>query len=316
MTLLRKLSRATILVRSGEEIYNAVREAPEGAVIQLAAGRWHEGPPVGLITKSLTLRGKGAARTVIQAGIQRPVVLVRAEGTKPVHVVLEGLTVLTRHPIGGAGVRVEGSAQVTLRHCILSDNDAGIELRDSAQGTIVNTNIFANRGGVSVLDGASATITRCRIFENEFDGICIAGCGQAAITNCSICQNGVTGVYAKGNSRVKIGRCRVSRNEQAGICLEHSAEATIEGNRIKSNGGYGVLAGGTYTFRDVAGKLLCQIHPCFEAFRGYVAGKGNTIRGHLSHNVSPTDLAFLVSVTVGDLDRRGLCPSNGDASKD
>ena len=132
----------TITVQPGESIQEAIDAAPEGAVICLVEGEWMENLK---ITKSLTLRGAGAERSVIRAK-EDGVPLVRISSPKVIQVVVGDLRVTGAWGLlKGYGILVEGSAQATITGCTVSENGwYGILLLDSAQATISENRILGN----------------------------------------------------------------------------------------------------------------------------------------------------------------------------
>ena len=166
----------TIFVQPGQSIQAAIDKAPEGAVICLPAGTWNENIT---IEKTLTLRGKGPERTVID-GVQYGRSVVRIGGDGSVMVRLQGLRIVGAE--GSAeGVRVENSAQATIEGCDISENNVGILLRGSLQATIIE----------------------CTISENRWEGIVLSGSAQATITENVIQDNRGCGIFSSSTREVR-----------------------------------------------------------------------------------------------------------------
>ena len=160
-------------------ILSALEEARSGDIITIAPGIYEENL---VITKSISLIGAGADKTVIKslrAGY--PVILIESEEEIKVH--LEGLKITEAQrfsedercaddPICPDGLLVRGEAQVTLENCTVFDNeDEGLDIRESAQVTIANSRVSGNGSGIQVQDGAQVTLTNSQVFDNLFRGI-------------------------------------------------------------------------------------------------------------------------------------------------
>lgn len=131
---------APVAVRPGE-LAAAIREAPEGAVIELAPGVYSGHLQ---IKKPLEIRGRGGADpSIVDGGGQGRVITVSAPG-----VVLRGLT-----------IRNSGKS--------LAKEDSGIFLTKAATGAVVENNVLlGNLIGIDVKGAADA-----RIAGNHIEGL-------------------------------------------------------------------------------------------------------------------------------------------------
>jgi nitrous oxidase accessory protein len=129
------------VIRPDESIQRAIDGAPEGAVLQLAAGTWQENIR---IDRSLTLRGAGARKTIMD-GIKEGYPVVWIAAGEKIRVKLEGLTIIGAErgdaAIGADGILIQGEARVSITNASISESRHGILLRDSAEAEITGTTI-------------------------------------------------------------------------------------------------------------------------------------------------------------------------------
>lgn len=128
----------SVLTVSPGGLAAALREAPPGAVLELAPGRYEGGV---VIEKPLVIRGQGAdGGSVIDGGGSGRVVTIDAPD-----VILQGVTVR------GSGIS-------------LFDEDAGVYLTKNAAGAVVEDNFLTeNLIGVAVKGATDAIVRRNRI---------------------------------------------------------------------------------------------------------------------------------------------------------
>jgi nitrous oxidase accessory protein NosD len=262
----------TVTVQPGESIQQAIDQAAEGAVICLAAGTWEENVR---IEKGLTLRGRGAERTVID-GIREnfPVVWIRGpEKAQRISVKLEGLRITgaegqdcadweqrlctsgvtvqgrVRAEISnvsiarngsdpfGYGLLLTGSAEATISRSTILGNPATIELRDTAQLELVNSTAGGGRFGIELRDAAEATIDETAISGVYWSAVWIDGQANLRVHHSTIAQNG-GGIEVAGSARAQVAENVIERNSGCGIAALGSGEAQVEGqgNRMADNG--------------------------------------------------------------------------------
>jgi len=323
VTVGQQTPSCTIFVQPGESIQAAIDRAPDGAVICLSEGTWKENIA---IEKSLTLRGQGAEKTVIN-GVKEgyPVVWITSSD-KATQTRIAGLTISeakggctdTDKGICAYGMLIQGRAQVTISSCTISENGEGIDLWDSARAEVSDSIISRNEGigirvkgssqaditsstvsgnlfGIGLEESAKARITRSTIFENTWVGIWLWESVQAEITGSTISENH-DGIQLRGSAQAKITASTISGNRWVGIMLWDETRAIIEENEIINNVGYGVAL---------------RQWPCFftfKVFSGHVSGRANTIPGPAEPDgngkgaVCPSELNFLMSEQGGELD--------------
>lgn len=264
----------TITVHPGESIQEAIDAAPEGAVLCLTEGTWTE---VLTLTKSLTLRGAGASRTLIKPSRTGPIVVIRSEADKPIpHVVIEDLAIQGAKGFLAYGIALLYEAQATILRCAVSD---------------------CTWSGISLWHDARALISDCTLSDNHLAGLEIAFRSEAEVTWSEVTGN-LVGIMVHGEAHGTITDCTIRSNWGDGIALLDQSVARLERNRIVANGVRGVTL--MEEGCDWTGP----------AFAGLVSGWGNTIPspGEADANarcgVCPDDLGFLLTTQGGELDRR------------
>ncbi len=108
-----------LTLKPSESIQKAIDKAPEGALISLEEGVWKENL---VIKKSITLRGKGAGKSVIEGvakqGLEKVYIMLVAspQKNKTIRVVLQNLTLRVspgNHDI--SGIKLMGAHGLSLR---------------------------------------------------------------------------------------------------------------------------------------------------------------------------------------------------------
>lgn len=257
-------------LRPGESLQEAIDRAEPGSVLRLAAGTWDENI---VISKSLTLRGAGRDETVVR-GVESgyPVVRIGLEevGEGP-EVAIESLQVADaqgticaelrmyedrlrgdRRPhkeVCPYGVLIEGSADVSLSDCLVSNNRTGVVGIGTATIEVRNCEIRGNDWeGIYVAARAVVVVHDSVIIGNGAAGVGIANEASASISECTIEDNIGDGVGVADLGQVFIVRCTITGNAWSGVKLVHGAVATLDSNRIVGNSGFGIapLSGDCY----------------------------------------------------------------------
>jgi len=179
----------TIAVEPGDCIQEAIDGAPEGAVICLAEGTWQANLE---ISKTLTLRGRGAATAIRSESDDLPVLWVDASQGREeeVIVVLADLHLTGGTERGGHGILVTGTAQATITGCIITDNVMGIVLLDYGRAEIRESLVSENElGGIVAVHSTQATIADCELVENTAAGIVLEHETRVTLTGNTIIGN-------------------------------------------------------------------------------------------------------------------------------
>lgn len=170
-------------------IREAIDSARDGDTILIGPGTYRENLK---ITKSLTLRGAGQEKTVIE-GARAGYPVVRVESDSKIKVQLEDLALTgaqkfsedqecaVEYPkwICPDGLQARGKAQVTLTHVRVSDNRVtdGLFLLDSSQVTLKDSQVSGNGyDGLLVEDDVQVTIEGSLIEGNGTNDWCQSHC--------------------------------------------------------------------------------------------------------------------------------------------
>lgn len=286
-----------VVVQPGESIQRAIDLAPPGAAITLAAGAWEENLVIG---KPLTLRGAGAAASVIHAREPgQPVIRITANG--PIEVQIQGLTAgegRFAEPYENHGVLVEGKARLTLVDCAVVGNEwHGVLIRDEAQAVLIRCWVTENWIHGVAVDGGQAFVTGCTVEANGAYGIGILF-GPVTIERSTVRGNGSHGIAVAGGAcAVTITGCTIDGNGWSGVQVGGLAELALVENRILQNGEYGVAL------------YEGPCSPTEGTFGGRVSGGKNAIpsqedaEGNRLGAVCPPELHFLLTEDGGALDR-------------
>lgn len=274
-----------ISVTTGESIQTAIERAPQGAVIYIAPGRYHENL---LITQSVTLIGKGEDpdAVLIKSAVGRNTVTIL--GGQEVEVVLENLKLTSFRDDFTAGVMITGEALVELRSCFLTANGIGIVVMPGAKAVLQDSNINGNKTGLWAMrmaevmlqdsningngigitnEGALVNLKRSTINGNVV-GIQDMLEGRTTILDCTISYN-FFGIMAYG-SLMRVESSVISKNVN-GITLMNDTLITVCRNEITLNTGYGL--------RTYCRECIRHGFDAARLFTGTVWGEGNFIPG-------------------------------------
>ncbi len=264
------------------KIQGAVNAALSGDAINVATGTYRENVKV---DKSLTVKGAGSARTIVDGNKAGSVFMV-GKGNANAVVRLSGMTIKNGKADYGAGIYNNG--KLTVASCAISENKAwyGGGIRNYGTLTVTGSTISANSclktkiiygsGGASweypgsgggIYNSGIATITGSTISKNSAleDGGGIYNSGTVTITGSTLSGNSLIGsirynsygggIYNKGTMTVTSST--ISGNYAThGGGIANSGTATVKsskisGNTVKYKGGgianYGIYKSGTFT---------------------------------------------------------------------
>jgi parallel beta-helix repeat protein len=294
-------------------LQEAINQVRPGGTITVAAGTYRGQLQ---IYKSVTIRGAGSGRTILQApGTDWTVVNI---ATDQLNVVLEGLTVtggrrgvqidtgpngnitlkevkVDRNGAGGrtdVGILVFGQGTVTLEQVSISGNRGqGIGVFGRPHVTVRNTTIAQNaQHGIFTIGRPTMVIESSTIRGNELRGIGLFNDTQATIHRSTIENNGgFSGIVLANNSQVTIEGSTISRNVEAGIFVGWNAQAEIRDNQITDNRtnaqgffGWGIAlrAGAQVT---IEGNAISG-HPLSGIAVGAPNLNGEAVRAEISNN--------------------------------
>ncbi len=225
------------IVRPGESIQAAIDAARAGDVICLDRGEWTESL---VITKSLTLVGRGSGRTAIaQDQFHLPAVDITGVNDQSITVQLKRLSV--SGDLGHTGITIGGTAAVELSECRVSGMLYGIQVSDSAHLTLSNSSIFDCRQRAMVLlDSARVEVDDSRVSENRGLGIWASDSVEITLRDSQVSRNGGHGLFLRDDTRVTVIDGSISNNGIAGLSLSGQSQAQLLRSEVARNSAHGI----------------------------------------------------------------------------
>ncbi|MDP8959532.1 MAG: right-handed parallel beta-helix repeat-containing protein, partial [Actinomycetota bacterium] len=241
-------------------IRRALAEAPIGAVIRLAAGRY---PETLLVSRPVTIEGPPDGSAVIEGDAGAPVVTL--VGTRDVtlrHLTISG---------GEVGVLVKGSDGIVISDNAITDNGLrgvwlvhgsaeivrnvvrnttspygkGIHVANamSRPRSIIQGNLVEASGADGILTNFARTVIRGNnVRNNDGYGINVSEMSVADVTDNTVTGSGRPGIFVVDMSTALVEGNRVA-GESHGVHLEFHSQAWVTGNRIAATSGCPVVTG-------------------------------------------------------------------------
>jgi SpoVK/Ycf46/Vps4 family AAA+-type ATPase len=208
-------------------IGDAVRAAPDDAVISIDAGEYAE--TLAIADRRLTLRGTGIV--VLDAtGSDRPVVQARGGYL--------GLRSITVRAGEGAAVEMDGG-ELVLDRCELSaPYGPGLRVGAGAMCRVTRCTVTDVRDGV-VIEDAGGVFEDVRIRQVEGDGVIVRLGAAPSIRNCEITACGGRGVYVYQAGRPVVEGCEISQVAE-GIVVAHESAPILRRCRVHDVQGVGI----------------------------------------------------------------------------
>lgn len=176
------------------------------------------------ITKSITIDGTGTLAAILASGTNGVIINATAADT----VTLRGLSI-NGACTGLDGVRILQAKDVNIEDCVIFKfSSDGIEATDS-DGVNVNirNTVLRNNG-----EGINASST--------------AGIQEWTFEKCSLNDNTLNGIHAKGNTRMNVRECVLSGNTADGVnadAVAGNAVVNLHNCQLFGNNSDGVQAG-------------------------------------------------------------------------
>jgi parallel beta-helix repeat protein len=208
-------------------IGEAIRAAPEGALVVVRAGRYREAV---MIDKAVEVVGEG-----VRGGV-----VVEAEETDAI-VIATPRAWVRNLTVRAVGARLNGSGAIWVRSgrpviegCDLTssagsvmyvtgpDSDPAVRDCEIADG---------KNAGIWVEENGKGTFERCRVTGNAYAGIAARTGGDPAVRDCTVTGNRDHGIAVLSGGRGTITGCTVTGNMPEGWWVEAGAGGTRRGNR-------------------------------------------------------------------------------------
>ncbi len=271
ITSAQEVSPCTVQVQPGESLQGVIDHAPAGAVICIPAGTWTGAIS---ITKSLTLRGTDAGKTVIIGKKEwMPAIAV----TSPTNVQTVSVTIAKMTISGsGDGIGGNGNVHLNITDCSLSANrSTGLNLQGAARADLTGCILTGNFQGVIAVDSSWVTITSSTVSKNKNTGIKLMGNAYVEISNSTISDN-FYGAEIETSNDADISNTTFSGNQFDGMDIYGSPRVTITGCEVSGSGRNGIAIGNTanvsITDCTISGNATTGILLDASAIRAVVSG--------------------------------------------
>ncbi|MFW9835476.1 MAG: right-handed parallel beta-helix repeat-containing protein, partial [Candidatus Thorarchaeota archaeon] len=172
--------------------------------------------------------------------------------------------------------------------CVVNRNGLGIRVTYDRNTTIVNTTVsYNNDVGILLYYADWFTLTNCTVTDNGMTGVSGGlGFGMSSVTGNVISRNGWYGLYDVGGGSVVASNII---SENAGHGISYEGTVLITGNQIHDNGGSGIITEFTgvtnITWNSITGNHEYGI--VFERHAGYDRDNliyGNSLGGNMLGN--------------------------------
>jgi hypothetical protein len=211
-------------------IGSALLDAPDGAAVAIASGRYAE--TLELSGRRITLQAEAGATVVLDGeGADCPTLRVM-DG----ELVLRGLDIRAGD---NAAVAVDRTS-LTIEQCSLrSRTRPALTVHASSTFTIDRCTVGGGESGV-VVEGASGRILDTTVTGITGDGMVVALGSDPLVRGCMISSCGGRGIYVYQYSRPELTDCEVSQTGAEGIGVAHGSTPTIRRVGIRDTRGPGL----------------------------------------------------------------------------
>ncbi|WP_436501587.1 right-handed parallel beta-helix repeat-containing protein [Actinokineospora sp. HUAS TT18] len=210
-------------------IGEALRDAPDGAVVRVAAGTYAE--TLDLAGRRLTLVADGGRVVIDAAGTDQPA--VRVVGGS---LALQGIEV---HGGTAGGVSSDGAELAMIRCTVTTERGSGISVRGTGPFDVSKCAITSAEQGV-VIEGASGRLEDTTIDDVTGDGITVGMGADPVIRNCAVTGCGLRGLYVYQYGRPVVEGCEFAHTGAEGIAVAHHSAPEIRRCSIHDTRGVGV----------------------------------------------------------------------------
>ncbi|MBC3841040.1 right-handed parallel beta-helix repeat-containing protein [Streptacidiphilus sp. 4-A2] len=251
------MSRQVLLVSRGRagayrSIGEALRDATDGALITIAAGRYEE---TLTITRPVTLAAEHADAEVRIHADSGSTLMLDAEAVQLSGLVLSGadreapVLDVRRGQAALDGCQVVGDAwsavlawqdgSVALRECTVSNGrGAGIVVTSGEGNLIERTRITGvASSAVVVAEHGGLTVRDCTIDRARGNGVCVNGQGSVVVEDSRITGSGKPAVAVEQAGRAQLRRLTVSGSAALDAYLTSSGETLLSGCRFEGSRG-------------------------------------------------------------------------------
>ncbi len=237
-------------------IADAVADAPEGALIVVAPGRYSENL---VLSKPVTItaeQGIGTVTVQSVSGVAVAVettfaalsglVVVSTDQENPAVVVVQGQLGLTECSVEGAGwssVFASGDGTVLMRDCTVRNKIGAGVVVTARDNSALESCRFEGLGtsAVVVADDGWLTMRACTVTKVGGNGICLNGRGTLKIEDTAISETGKPAIAVEQQATITGTRISVSDVRGIGFYLATSGEVALESSSVERVGGEAVF---------------------------------------------------------------------------
>lgn len=254
-----------IRLEPGHDLETAVKNAPDGAVIELDAGDYRLERGL-YVHRSLTLKGAGADATRLVCTGEAYVLCYRGRGSfaaSGIGFVHEGEAWGDGLVVEGGTARLEGCAFTGAVHRAEDQRGGdGLVLGDATGGTVRDCESYGNQANGIRLWGQSAPVLDGnRAFDNGWNGIVYFGAtgGTARDNRCE--RNGCNGIGVNGAAQVVVEGNSLIANAWNGLCFVDDTGGTVRSNHCERNEGSDIYVAGPVRLRLEDNTAVVEVFP-------------------------------------------------------
>ncbi|MBS2553606.1 right-handed parallel beta-helix repeat-containing protein [Catenulispora sp. NL8] len=236
-------------------IGDALRQATDGALISVSAGRYEESL---LIDKVVTLAPEGAGGDVEIHGGSGPALIVDADAVQltnltlvgtddqaPIVEVRRGEAVLDDCRVTGpawTSLLAHGAGTLALRDCrIANPAGAGVVVTSPGANVVENTDIEdVASSALVVSERGRLTVRGCRIRRTGGNGVCVNGHSRTEIQDTEIEGSSKPALAVEQNAALEAKGLRITGSSQLDVYLTTRGEVTLLDSAFTGSGGQGV----------------------------------------------------------------------------
>jgi parallel beta helix pectate lyase-like protein/ATPase family protein associated with various cellular activities (AAA)/AAA lid domain-containing protein len=258
------MASRTLLVAPGRHgayptIGDALGDAPDGGVIAVAAGTYHE--TFELTDRRLTIRAHEGGDVVLDGTGGDWLALAVRGGSLALH----GLTVRA-----GAGAVLADDVDLTVERCTLSTKSGpALVVRGCRRFAVSRCTVDGADQGV-VVESATGRIDETTVRDIAGDGIVIGLGADPELRNCTVSDCGQRGVYVYRYARPVLEACEVSRTAHEGIAVAQQSRPELRRCKVSDVGAVGIV------FAAGCGGAVDSCHVDNSAAPGILVAEGAT----------------------------------------
>ncbi|SDJ54304.1 Right handed beta helix region [Actinokineospora alba] len=208
----------------------ALRDARDGATINVLRGRYEENLVIGRIVTITAEDGPGTVEVVARTGTGS-VAVVAASAAQFSGLVLSGED--TDHP--ALDIR---HGEVAIEDCQVSAASWAAVLAHGQGSVVLRGCTVTSTGGAGIVITSSlpSTAENCEVLDAASSGIVVAEEGSLELRHVAVRRAGGNGICVNGRSRVVIENCQIVDSAKPALVLEQESNAKIREVTVSGSG--------------------------------------------------------------------------------